>query len=901
MTILPHYLRCEFLESPIEIDTPNPRFSWLLRHKKRAVKQIAYQIIVSSKKEFSKLENGDLWDSGKVETENFTNIEYDGKSLESNKTYYWRVKWWDNSNNVSEFSEIGKFGIALLDESDWKAQWITRRAFTDKIEKKKFQYKSGFHVFLGMVREYYGIYMRKEFEVSKKIDYAKLYICGLGHYELRINGKKIGDRILDPGWTDYKKIALYSTFDVTHSLKKKNAIGVILGNGRYLEKLKLDFPKLLLQLIIQYEDGSNDVICTDNTWKVSQGPILENGIYYGEKYDARLEIPGWDSPNYNDPSWESVIIVNGPKLSSQLMQPIRVSKIIKPKKLYSTTPGMYIYDFAQNFTGFIRLKVIGPSGTEIKIRYSELVFDDGNLNTATLRSANATDTYILKGGGKEVFQPHFTYHGFRYVEITGFPGVPTLESIEGLFFHTAVPKSGDFYCSNDLINKIHSNIIWGQLSNFMSIPTDCPQRDERHGWMGDAQLTVEEATFNFDTLRFYTKFLRDIYLCQKDNGAISDVVPPYWPFYPADPAWGTAYITIAWNLYWYYKDTRILSVHYESMKKYVSHLQKNTEDNILYKFGKYGDWCPPGNIVSRKAPIEQVNTWYYYHDTLILSKIAKILNNNQESEELFQRSEEIKNTFNNKFLKEAYVIPKLSITDRTVSQTSNILPLYLNMVPDDRKNKVLSTLLNSIIEDYDYHVDTGIVGTRYLWDVLAENNHADVAYKIITQRSYPGYGYMIKEGATTLWERWEKLEGSGMNSHNHIMSGSVDTFFFKYLAGITSPEPGWTKIKIKPFIPIDLKYASGSLNTIKGFIYSSWEKFQGKLKMKIHIPVGTLSEVWIPINSQKSEIREGESTIWQNGKVIEKSEGIEYKEIRDNYIIFSVGSGHYEFLVSDLN
>jgi alpha-L-rhamnosidase len=895
----PYSLRCEFLENPIEIDTPNPRLSWLLRHDKRAMKQIAYQIIVSSKKEFSKLENGDLWDSGKVETENFINIEYNGKRLESNKRYYWRVKWWDNNNNVSEFSDVGKFGTAFLEESDWKANWITRKEFTNKSEKRKFQYKSGFHGFLGMVREYYGIYLRKEFEVSKNIQYAKLYICGLGHYELRINGKKIGDRILDPGWTDYNKIALYSTFDVTDSLKEKNAIGVIIGNGRYLEKHKLDFPKLILQLLIQYEDGTNDVICSDKTWKISQGPILENGIYYGEKYDARLEIPGWDKPNYDESSWENIVIVNGPKLASQLIQPIRISKVIKPKKLYSTSPGVYIYDFGQNFTGFIRLKVAGPNGAEIKIRHSEIIFDDGNLNMATIRSANATDIYILKGIGEEVFEPHFTYHGFRYVEITGFPGVPTLESIEGLFFHSDVPKIGDFFCSNDLINKIHTNIIWGQLSNFMSIPTDCPQRDERHGWMGDAQLTVEEATFNFDTIRFYTKFLRDIKLCQKEDGALSDVVPPYWAFYPADPAWGTAYITIAWNMYWYYKDTRILSEHYESMKNYVNFLERNTEGNILYKFGKYGDWCPPGSIVSRKTPIEQVCTWYYYHDTLFLSKIAQILEKDSEYNELSERAEKIKEAYNNKFLSEgAYVIPKLSTVDRTISQTSNILPLYLNMVPEANKNKVFSTLLHCIIEDHDYHVDTGIVGTGYLWDVLSENNHADVAYKIITQKSYPGYGYMIKEGATTLWERWEKLDGSGMNSHNHIMLGTVDTYFFKTLAGISSPEPCWKIIRIKPFIPSDLKYATGSLNTIKGFIYSSWEINGGNLKMKIHIPVGSISEVWIPTNSDQSEIKEGESKIWQNGKPAEKVGGIGYKEIRDNYVIFSVGSGHYEFSIS---
>ncbi len=893
----PFDLRCEYLINPIGIDIPLPRFSWVLKQEERGQNQSAFQIIVSSSKIYSESENGDMWDSGKIKSDKTVNILYKGKDLKSNSIYYWRAKWWDQNNNASEYSEIAKFETAFLEQSHWKANWITREAFTDRREKKNFQYKSGYHVFLGMVREYYGVYIRKEFKISKKVQYARIYVCGLGHYELRINGKKIGNRLLDPAWTDYNKIALYSTYDITDSLKNKNAVGVVLGNGRYLEKNGYDFPKLILQLFIQYEDGTKDVICSDNTWKVSQGPILENGIYYGEKYDARLEIPGWDKPNYDNSSWENAFVVNGPKLTSQLIPPIRITKIIKPKKLYSTAPGVYICDFGQNFTGYVRLRLNGPRGSEIQIRYAEIVFSDGNLNTATNRGAAATDIFILKGGSEEVFEPHFTYHGFRYVEITGFPGVPTLDNVEGLFFHTDVPKIGDFFCSNDLINQIHKNIVWGQLSNFMSIPTDCPQRDERHGWMGDAQLTIEEANFNFDIARFYTKYLRDINLCQKENGAISDVVPPYWSFYPADPAWGTAYITIAWYLYWYYNDIRVLEDNYESMEKYVNFLHRNTENNILYKFAKYGDWCPPGSIVSRKTPIEQVCTWYYYHDTLILSKIAQILGKNQESDELFRRSKDIKEAFNNKFLKDAYRIPKLSITDRTISQTSNILPLYLNMVPEHKKRRVISTLLHSIIEDHDYHLDTGIVGTRYLWDVLNDNNRNDVAYKIISQESYPGYGYMIKEGATTLWERWEKLEGSGMNSHNHIMLGSVDTWFFKALAGISTREPGWKKIRIKPYIPADLTYVSASLKIIKGFVYSSWEKVDNSLKMMIHIPVGCISETWIPIENANCEIKEGDVTIWQNGNIIEKVGCLKHKEMKENYVVFNIGSGYYQFTV----
>ncbi len=895
----PFDLKCEYLYDPIGIDINYPRFSWILEHNERSQSQLAFQLIVSSKKDFSKSESGDIWDSGKIISDKSFNISYEGKPLVSNNTYSWRVKWWDINGKISEYSKISFFGTALLEESDWKANWITRREFVDKRSRKDFQYKSGRSPFIGVIKEYYGIYLRKEFSLNKKVQLGRLYICGLGHYELRINGKKIGNRILDPSWTDYNKLVLYSTYDI-NLLKDKNVISVILGNGRVLDKYGFDYPKLILQLYIQYQDGTNELICSDDTWKVSQGPILENGIYYGEKYDARLEMPGWDCPNFNDSKWGNSVIVKGAKLASQMIQPIRATEILKPQKLYSTSPGVYICDFGQNFTGYIRLRVHGPRDSKIKVRHSEIIDKYGNLNLATNRGALATDIYILKGDGEEIFEPHFTYHGFRYTEITGFPGVPTKENIEGLFIHTDVPKTGDFYCSNDLINNIHKNIIWGQLSNFMSIPTDCPQRDERHGWMGDAQLTIEEAIFNFDTIRFYIKYLRDIKLCQKDNGALSDVVPPYWGFYPADPAWGTAYITIAWYLYWYYNDTRVFEDNYESMLKYVNHLQRNTDGNILYKFGKYGDWCPPGSIVSRKTPIEQVCTWYYYHDTLFLSKIAQILGKDKDYNELFERSEKIKESYNEKFLRDAYVIPKLSITDRTISQTSNILPLYLDMVPESKKKKVVSTLLHCIIEDHDYHLDTGIVGTRYLWDVLDKYNYPDVAYKIVTQESYPGYGYMIKEGATTLWERWEKLEGSGMNSHNHIMLGSVDTWFFKSLAGISSIEQAWKKIRIKPFIPSDLKYASGSLKTIKGIIYSSWERHDGFLKISIKIPIGCMSEIWIPIESLESEIKEGNTILWKNGNIIEEVNGVEFKEVNGNFVVFNTGSGYYQFTIKEI-
>jgi alpha-L-rhamnosidase len=890
----PHNLRCEYLENPIEIDIQNPRFSWLLTHKGRNQSQSAYQIIVSSKKALSNAEKGDIWDTGKNISQNFVNIEYDGKALRSNSTYYWRVKWWDKDNLESSFSKPAIFGTALLEESEWKAKWISKKEFVDKKTRKALQYKSGARGLFGRLKEVNAIYLRKEFNIEKQIKTAKLYISGLGYYELRINGNRIGDRILDPAQTDYNKIALYSTYDITKDLQTFNAIGVILGNGRSVELFRYDFPKLIAQIYIEYKDGSNDIIITDESWKVSNGPILQNGIYFGEIYDARLEMPGWDNPNFEDSAWDNVVVVDGYNLASQLMQPIQISKVMKPQTIQSPQAGMYIYDFGQNYTGFVRLKLRGPKGCQVKLRFAEILNEDGTLNTATNGNAPATDIYMLKGEGEEIYQPHFTYHGFRYVEITGFPGVPSLETIVGLFFHSNVPKVSDFFCSNDLINQLHTNIIWGQLSNLMSIPTDCPQRDERQGWMGDAQLVTKEAMLNFDMARFYTKYLKDIKLCQRNDGSISDVVPPYWNIYPADPAWGSAYITIAWYMYWYYNDIRVFEDHYESLKHYIDFLS-NTAKESISPLGKYGDWCPPMCIVSKRTPLELVSTWYFYHDTLLFSKIAKIVGNETDYKEYSVKADKIKNDFNKNFLLGTYKYIKMSFTDRAISQTSNVLPLYLGMVPEDKEKSILSQLIEAIQRHYDNHVDTGIVGTRYIFEVLTDNGSPEIAYKMIKQKSFPGFGYMIREGATTLWERWEKLESSGMNSHNHIMLGSVDTWFFNTLAGIKSLAPGWKTFRIKPFLAEDMNYAQAKLSTIKGLIYCAWEKKDGNIKLTVNVPIGCKVEAWIPIQNDNHIIKEGDTIIWDKGEKNTSNLGFNFKSIEENYIVFNIGSGYYEF------
>jgi len=888
----PFDLKCEYLVNPICIDVKKPRFSWKLADELKNKRQTAYQIIVSSDKILSEDKNGDVWDSGKVELDLSVNVSYNGRALESDNKYYWRVKWWDNNNKESEYSAIHQFGTALFEESDWKAQWISKGEFIDKQNRKKLQYKSGGRNLAGRIKEVHALYLRKEYSAPKSIKSAKVYVCGLGYYELYINGKKVGDRVLEPAQTDYNKLALYSTYDVSAFMQKENAIGVILGNGRCVELFGYDFPKLILQVNIHYSDDSKEIMCTDDSWKISTGPIRENGMYFGEIYDARIEMPGWDKTGFDDAEWKKAVRIDGYNLASQMMNPIQITKIIEPQEIYSPEPGMYVIDFKQNFAGFVKMKVRGPRSSEVKLRFSEILSKDGTLNTATNGNAPATDIYILKGEGEECFVPHFTYHGFRYVEITGYPGVPTKSNFEGLFFHSNVPKTGDFYCSNSLINQIHTNIIWGQLSNLMSIPTDCPQRDERHGWMGDAQLAAEEAILNFDMARFFLKYLRDIKVCQKEDGSLSDVVPPYWSLYPADPAWGSAYITIAWYLYWYYKDLRVLEEHYEGMKNYVEFLISKSEDN-LFLMGKFGDWCPPCSIVSRKTSVELTSSWYFYHDTFYFSKIAEILGKKDDHEFFKNKSEEIKTAFNKKFLNVSYETTTLSPVDRSISQTSNVLPLYLKIVPDKKKKKVLSILTNTIKEDFDYHIDTGIVGTRYIFDVLSDNGYPEIAYKMITQESFPSYGYMIKEGATTLWERWEKLEGGGMNSHNHIMLGSVDTWFYKTLTGIRCESPGWDTVSIKPFLPDDMEYARSTLNTCKGTLSCSWEKLGNFLKISITIPVGMKAETWIPIDDSTIQIRENSKVIWKESKII--TEHMNSIMAKENYLVYTLGSGFYNF------
>lgn len=889
----PAQLRCEYLVEPLGIDTPAPRLSWRLESPLRGDLPSAIHVLVSSSPELLRVDIGDFWDTGKIGSGKAPYLEYAGDPLLSCARYHWKVRWWDRAGAVSPWSEPASFVTGFLHEGEWTPRWIAAR------EVREFRSKGT--VLLGHPgadeTQAHAVYLRKEFVLRERASLAVIFISGLGHYELRLNGGKVGTSVLDPGWTDYAKRALYASHDVTPLVRGKNAVGVILGNGRHIKGYGFDGPKLACRIEIEYESGDRESLFADEGWRASHGPLQENGLYHGERYDARLELDGWDLPGFDDRGWQEAVTVAGPALDSQMMPPVRVERRLEPRSVNRLPSGASIFDFGQNFSGWVRLNVQGPKGTEVRLRHAELLHDDGSLNIGPNENAEATDVYILRGGGPETYEPRFTYHGFRYVEVSGYPGEPGPGSLEGCFVHSDVERTGTFRCSNDLLNRIHRNVVWGQLSNLMSIPTDCPQRDERHGWLGDAHLSAEEAVFNFDMAAFYSKFLEDIRLAQKDDGSLPDVVPPYLPrLYPADPAWSSAYAALLALLYDHYGDKRLIAKHYHYLKKYVEFLSANADGRIIKGLGKYGDWCPPGSIVPKKTPVELTSTWYYYHDVLILARLAAVLGRSDEAGHYEKLAGEILEAFNAAFLCETqYAATRVSRVDNYPNQTSNALPLYFDMVPAGRKDRVLASLLQSIVRQQDGHVDTGILGTRYILDVLIEHGHEDVAYRMVTHTCYPGWGYMLAEGATTLWERWEKLTGHAMNSHNHIMLGSVDAWFYREIAGLSPLLPGWKAVRIRPHVLGELTFAEADLETVAGKVRTAWHRSGDSFKLETAIPVGSAAEIHVPLLWPDALILESGKLLWRPDHGPESGPEISFIGKDDRRIVFATGSGAYRF------
>ena len=848
----PSGLRCEYLTDPVGIDVRQPRFSWVLEHSHRGQKQSAYQVLVSLKPEIAA---GDQWDSGKVSSGQSVHVAYAGKPLGSGRTYYWKVRYWDSGDGASPYSAAARFETGLLESTDWKGKWI------------------------GGANQ-----IRKEFTLASRPERARAYIAGLGYYELRINGHKVGDRVLDPAWTTYDKRVLYSVYDITELLRQgPNAVAVMLGEGWFKSRA------LRIEIHAELEGGQSVDVATDGMWKTMPGPILSDSVYNGEVYDARLETPGWDRAGFDDAHWKPASVIEGPKgvLSAQMMPPIRVVETLVPLKLTSPRSGVYIYDLGQNISGVMQMRVTGPRGTRLQLRHAELLYDDGTLNVENLEEAKATDVYILRGdGSEEVYQPRFTYHGFRYVELTGYPGTPKFDTLRAKVVHSDVKPAGGFSSSKQILNQIQRNILWGIQDNLESIPTDCNQRNERMGWMADAHLYAETAMLNFDMPAFYTNFLRDIHDVQAPDGTVTDTVPHGYGERPADPAWGMAYPLLTWYMYEYYGDRRILEQHFDGVKAWTDFLRTRSHAGIL-DYSYYGDWVPiektPGNLVS---------TFCYYWSADLVSRMAEILGKAGDADAYRKLAAGIKDAFNGKFLN-----PETGVYG-TGTQTAQILPLFLNMAPEGKRGGILGALRDDIVYTRNTHLTTGILGTKYLFPLLTRTDNSDLAYELATQTTYPSWGYMVENGATTLWELWQNKTGPSMNSHNHPMFGSIGAWFYNALAGINPDpdKPGFERIVIAPQVVRDLQWAAGSLDTIRGRISSSWRRAEDGLRLEVSIPVGSEAEVRIPkLGMATAVVSESGQVIWKDARFQSGVPGI--TSMRDDAGVFvvRVGSGDYAF------
>jgi len=886
-------LRCESRENPLGIDILMPRLSWDLQSGQRGQFQSAYHILVASSREKLDQNIGDLWDSGRINSAQTSRISYVGKPLRSDQFYYWKVRIWDKDNTKSGWSRSAFWSTGLLKESDWQAKWIgLDQAVSDDDPD-------------GIRRRLSARMLRKEFAIPKKISRATAFICGLGLFELYLNGTKIGNQVLAPALSEYDKRSFYMTFDVTEFLRSGwNGIGVLLGNGRYFAPRSGDptptrtfgFPKLLMQINIHFDDGTSTRIGSDASWKIiAAGPVRANNEYDGETYDARMEIDNWSLPGFDDSAWRAVEIVKKPgnKVVAQPIEPIEVMRTVKPVAFSEPEPGVFIFDMGQNIVGWVQLAVEGKRGKEVSMKFSETLDESGNLYLANIRSARANDIYILKGNGREIWEPRFTYHGFRYVELRGFPGKPDLSTIEGKVVYDAVQKSGNFKTSNTIINQVYKNAVWGIMGNYRSIPTDCPQRDERQGWLGDRSVESKGESYVFDISGLYNKWLDDIRDAQRDNGSIPDVAPSYWPVYTDNTTWPGSYLIIPAMLYEQYGDRRLIEKHYPAMKKWISHMRQFLVDGIMSR-DTYGDWCvPPENLKmihsndpEKTTSGDLIGTAYFFYELTLMARFATILNKPAEAAEFRNLAEQMRNAFNTKFLN---LNP---VRYGNNSQTASILPLAFGLVPDQYRQQIVDNLVLKIMGESEGHVGTGLIGCQWLMRVLNDNGRADVAYTLATQTSYPSWGYMVNQGATTIWELWNGDKGDpGMNSHNHVMLlGDLLVWFYENLAGIKSdPErPALSHIIMRPEVFEDLHFVESSYQSVNGLIRSDW-KYEGKkFSWQIQIPVNTVATVYIPAENE-TDVKEG-------SQPAAMSEGIEFLGMEDNRAVYSLPSGTYHFL-----
>jgi alpha-L-rhamnosidase len=869
-------LRCEYLVNPQGIDSAHPRLQWTVKSDTRGWMQAAYQILVASSEDLLAKGQADLWDSGKVVSDRSIQIEYGGQSLTSRQRCCWKVKVWPVSAgkedvSPSPWSAPAHWSMGLLEPGDWRGQWIGNEESVTAARM-----------------------LRQEFDVTKRVVRATVYFSGLGLSELYLNGRKVGDHVLSPALSEYPKRVYYVTHDVTAQIKRgRNALGAWLGNGRCTPRAewlqRFGFPKLQLQLEVDYADGLRDTLVSDATWKLTTaGPILANDEYDGEQYDARKEMPGWAEPGFADSAWQPAQVVAGPggTLSAEMIEPSRVTETLKPISVNEISPGVFIFDMGQNMVGWCRLAVRGPAGSEVTLRHAERLKSDGSLDVANLRTAKATDIYTLKGKGREIHEPRFTYHGFRYVEVKGFPGRPTLASIEGCVVHNDMAVAGAFVCSHPTINRIYRNIVWGVSGNYHGIPTDCPQRDERHGWLGDRAAESKGESYLFNLAALYAKWTRDMADSQRENGSIPDVCPTsYQPqFCFDDVTWPATAIIIPGALLDQYGDRALIARQYPSLVRWIDHMRGYIADGLMPQ-DKFGDWCvPPGNPGTAPAVMA---TCYFYHCLKLMTRYATLLGKPDDAQRFAALAEQLKSAMNEKLYHRDQ-----GFYDHG-SQTSCLLPLAFDLVPAQERPRVFGHLAKEITESTQGHVGMGLVGGQWLNRVLTDGGRPDIAFRLATNTTYPSLGYMAERGATTIWELWNgDTAGPEMNSDNHVMLvGDLVIWLYECLAGIRADpaEPGFKHILMQPHPVGDLKFVRASHRSPYGLIRSEWRREGDKFKWQISVPPNTTATVSIPARDPAS--------LRVDGKPFERVPGVTFLGREADRVVLKVAAGNYRFTV----
>lgn len=879
--LAPERLRCEYLENPLGIDAPAPRLSWIVTGEGRARRQTAYRILVARDEAALRAGRGDVWDSGKVVSSETNPVVYAGPALASASRVWWSVQVWDERDQASAWSAPAWWETGLLTADDWHGHWIARAPFAG----------------LQITPKTRPPLLRRAFTLDGEVKRARVYIVGLGYHELSINGRRVGDHLLDPGYTRYDQRMLYVTHDVTAALRRgDNTLGVMLGNGWFnVETLAAwDFetapwratPRLLLELRVDYQDGRTAVIASDGSWKTSDSPITFSSIYGGENYDARLEQPGWDAPGFDDRKWSPALAVDAPKgkLSAQAMAPIRLIQEIKPVAVTEPAPGVQVFDGGQNLAGNAELALAAPAGTQVTLVYGESLTPDGRVDQSDsarfVRRADPsqqfqTDKYIFKGAGTERWHSRFNYNGFRYVEVTGAPGKLTADNLTIRSFHSDVPLVGEFECSNPLLTRIWQNGRWSYLTNLHGIPTDCPQR-EKNGWTGDAQAACEQGLFYADGITVYQKWIRDIADEQFVNGALPGIVPTSgrWGYQRYNgPAWDSAFLLVPWHLYEYYGDDSLLRANFEGYKRYVDYLTTRANDGIV-SFG-LGDWNP----WKTATPSDVTDTGYYYQDARIVATVARWLGKNEDAKKYDALADSIKAAFNRKFYDDATASYSIG------SQTALACALFQGLTEPANDARVLDSLVG-VIGKNDGHLDFGVLGTKYVLNTLSDRGRVDVAYAMASKETQPGWGWWIGQGATTLWERWDTR-----GSHNHTYFGDINAWMIKTLAGIRvdPAAPGFKNIIVAPHPVGDLTSARAHYDSVRGRIASEWTLKDGNFELRVSVPANCTATVYLPA-VESAAIQEG-------GRALDAAEGVKLIGRTASRAEVSVASGNYVFSV----